>query len=184
MTFIMTFAGVLVFYLLLVMGSGSGDLGSIGDFPTGSIGVFYSYEEIMAGIVLALISALVARLVLGKADSTKMFNPLRWLMFIFYVCTVWLFYLAKANIDVAYRVITGRINPGIVRISPGLKNDLSRTILANSITLTPGTLTVDVDDRTGDFFIHWINVSETKDMDEKIAGVCGPFPKWARRLAE
>jgi len=32
--------------------------------------------------------------------------------------------LAKTNIDVAYRVITGEINPGIVKIFPGLTTDL------------------------------------------------------------
>ena len=46
-----------------------------------------------------------------------------------------------ANIDVAYRVIHPNmpIKPGIVLIKTGLKQDIAKMILANSITLTPGT---------------------------------------------
>jgi multicomponent Na+:H+ antiporter subunit E len=168
-TFLVTFLGVFVLYLLLVWGSGS-DI------------AYFAYEELVAGLVLSFISAGVARAILGKADNTKMF--LKWPLFLVYVPTVFLFNLAKANIDVAYRVITGKINPGIVRIKPGLKTDLGRTVLANSITLTPGTLTVDVDKENGDLFVHWINVQETKTEEEKLKAVCSSFPDWARRLTE
>jgi len=169
-TFLVTFLGVLVLYLLLVWGSGDADT------------AYWAIEEVVAGVVLALISAGVARAMLGKAENSKMF--LKWPLFLVYVPTVFLWNLAKANIDVAYRVITGRINPGIVRIKPGLKTDLGRTILANSITLTPGTLTVDIDKKEGDLFVHWINVQETKTEEEKMKAVCSSFPEWARRLSE
>jgi multicomponent Na+:H+ antiporter subunit E len=149
---------------------------------SGSDIAYFAYEELVAGLVLSFISAGVARAILGKADNTKMF--LKWPLFLVYVPTVFLFNLAKANIDVAYRVITGKINPGIVRIKPGLKTDLGRTVLANSITLTPGTLTVDVDKENGDLFVHWINVQETKTEEEKLKAVCSSFPDWARRLTE
>jgi len=84
------------------------------------------------------------------------------------------------------RVITGKINPGIVRISPNLKTDLGVTLLANAITLTPGTLTVDVDEKTNDLFIHWIGVEESAlDGDYcAIEPVCGNFPTLVRRVAE
>jgi len=90
------------------------------------------------------------------------------------------------KIDVAYRVITGKINPGIVKISPDLKTDLGITMLANSITLTPGTLTVDIDENKNDLYIHWINVKKEaltkKPVDCK--HICGSFEKWIRRIAE
>mgnify|MGYP003876904265 FL=1 len=99
----------------------------------------------------------------------------------FYLIGPFFLAMARANLDVAWRVLTGRIRPGIVRFNPGLRTDLGRTVLANSITLTPGTLTVDVDDDTGDFYVHWINV---KDEEPRPEDVCGPFPTWARRIAE
>ncbi len=65
-----------------------------------------------------------------------------------------LFQIIKANIDVAEIVLDPRlpISPVIVKFKFALKEDLPQVILANSITLTPGTLTVDVQDDT--FFIH------------------------------
>jgi multicomponent Na+:H+ antiporter subunit E len=94
--------------------------------------------------------------------------------------------MAKANVDVAYRVITGKINPGIVRISPDLKTDLGITMLANSITLTPGTLSVDIDEDKNDLYIHWINVKKEalKKSPVECRFVCAGFEKWVRRIAE
>ena len=118
--------------------------------------------------------------------SLRMLSPRRCLLFLVYLVGPFFVAMAKANIDVVYRVITGRINPGIVRISPGLTNDLSLTLLANSITLTPGTLSVDVDEKTNDLYVHWINVDKTalEKMPRDCEYICGPFPKWARRIAE
>lgn len=96
--------------------------------------------------------------------------------------------MTRANLDVAYRVITGRIRPGIIRVSPGLKTDAGILLLANSVTMTPGTLTVDVDEKTGDFFIHVLNIKEGLEK-EKIVKENDLFSlfnlaKWIRRIAE
>ncbi len=72
---------------------------------------------------------------------------------------VFMWELLKSNIDVALRVISPRlpINPGIVKVKTRLKSPLGRAFLANSITLTPGTLTVEMKDEY--FYIHWIDVT-------------------------
>ena len=88
--------------------------------------------------------------------------------------------MAKANIDVAYRVITGKIKPGIVKISPGMKTDFGTMMVANGITLTPGTLSVDVDNKRN-IYVHWIFV---KSKEPKLEDICSSFPKWIRRIAE
>lgn len=83
---------------------------------------------------------------------------------------IYIFYLfieiIKANIDVALRVIKPviPINPGIVTVRTKLKSPVGRMILANSITLTPGTLSVDINDDI--LYIHWIDVT---DLDESAA---------------
>ena len=54
-------------------------------------------------------------------------------------------------------------------------------MLANSITLTPGTLTVDI---SGEYlFIHWINVKST-DVDEASRLIGGRFEKYLKVIAE
>lgn len=69
----------------------------------------------------------------------------------------------KAGISTIIKVFTGNINPGIVEIETSLEDDFSRVILANSITLTPGTVTVDKDDNK--LKVLWLDV-ETKDSEE------------------
>jgi len=89
----------------------------------------------------------------------------RYYYFMFHYLPVFLWEVIKANIDVAYRVIHPKlpINPGIVKVKTSLKSDTALTFLANSITLTPGTLTVDIDREKGVLYIHWIDV-KSKDV--------------------
>ncbi len=72
--------------------------------------------------------------------------------------------LVKANIDVTRRVLSPSlpINPGIVKVDTHLKSKMARLILANSITLTPGTFTLEVHDDT--FYIHWIDVKHADEV--------------------
>jgi multicomponent Na+:H+ antiporter subunit E len=78
-------------------------------------------------------------------------------------------------LDVVYRVIHPAmpIRPGIVKVKTSLKSDSARTALANSITLTPGTMTVDITD-DGYLYIHWINV-RTTDVEEASRKIVTPF---------
>ncbi|MCG2828087.1 monovalent cation/H+ antiporter subunit E [Methanothermobacter sp. K4] len=58
---------------------------------------------------------------------------------------VLIYEILKATADVAVRTLNGNIAPVIVEIETELTRPVSQTILANSITLTPGTLSVDLD---------------------------------------
>ncbi|MBN2396003.1 MAG: Na+/H+ antiporter subunit E [Candidatus Atribacteria bacterium] len=147
----------------------------------GEILGLWSQSEIIAACIISLIVAIISSKVLFQKKQYRLLNPLRWLTFLIYLMGPFLVALVKANIDVAYRVITGKINPGIVKISPNLKSDAAITLLANSITLTPGTLSVDIDESNNDLYIHWINVTNLKPA---IEDVCGNFPIWIRRIAE
>lgn len=66
------------------------------------------------------------------------------------------------------------INPGIVKFKTKLTTNYSKMVLANSITLTPGTLTVDVIDDT--FYIHWIDV-KTTDPEKAFTEIAESFEK-------
>ena len=168
--FLATSACTFILYLLLTTSSGHLFL--------------WSKEELIIGAISAAIVGILTKNMFIK-KSFRMLNPKRWFLFLAYFIGIFLPAMARANVDVVFRVITGRINPGIVKISPNLKNDLSLTLLANSITLTPGTLTVEVDEETNDLYIHWINVKgETLEkMPRDYKDICGKFPDWARRIA-
>ena len=162
-------------YLFLTAGSGTDVLG------------IWPYGEIVAGIIVAGITGVISGRFFCGSKNYRMANPVRWILLIAYIIPFFI-EMTRANLDVAARVITGNIRPGIVRISPGLKSDLGITILANSITLTPGTLTVDTDEESGDLFIHMINVpkgaEERKITDEKEIFSYFNLKEWIRRIAE
>jgi multicomponent Na+:H+ antiporter subunit E len=54
--------------------------------------------------------------------------------------------VAKSNLDVTLRILSPSkgISPRVVRVPSTQRSDLARTVYANSITLTPGTLSIDV----------------------------------------
>ena len=85
--------------------------------------------------------------------------------------------LIKSNLDVTKRVISPAlpITPGIVEVKTTLKSKFGRMLLANSITLTPGTLTVDVKDDS--FFIHWIDVQD-EDIEAASRAIVKKFEKY------
>ncbi|MDD3655618.1 MAG: Na+/H+ antiporter subunit E [Atribacterota bacterium] len=167
-SFIITF--ILSFFAYLFLTASQGEV----------LGL-WSQNEIIAALIVGLIVTIISARVLFQKKRYHLLNPLKWVIFLFYLVGPFFYAMAKANIDVAYRVITGKINPGIVKISPKLKSDAAITLLANSITLTPGTLSVDIDEKNNDLYIHWINVTNLKPSIEDI---CGTFSEWARRIAE
>jgi multicomponent Na+:H+ antiporter subunit E len=100
------------------------------------------------------------------------------LFFLVYIIVLF-WEIVKANLDVAYRIVHPKmpIKPGIVVIKTSLKSDIAKMILANSITLTPGTFTLDV---IGDkLLVHWINV-KTEDIDEATNMIGQRFEKYLR----
>ncbi|MCD6139537.1 MAG: monovalent cation/H+ antiporter subunit E [Thermococcus sp.] len=167
MSFTTSFLWSLIVYLVLTAGSGSI--------------LLWSPEELIAGIVIAALIGYATRNIMSERLD-YFFNPKRWVLFIIYALGPFFLAMARANLDVAYRVITGKIRPGIVRISPNLTRDESRTLLANSITLTPGTFTLEIDEE-GNFYVHWINVPPGKEKPTP-EELCGYLPKWARRIGE
>jgi len=112
----------------------------------------------------------------------KVLNPTRWLYFFIYL-PYFLWQVIRANVDVMLRVIPPKlpIRPGIVKVHTTLTSEMAKTFLANSITLTPGTLTVDIDGE--DLYVHWINI-DTEDAKKRSAEICGRFEPLLRRIFE
>jgi len=108
----------------------------------------------------------------------------RYFWFCYYV-PMFLWECLKANIDVMLRVVNPKlpINPGIVKVKTSLKSDTGLTFLANSITLTPGTLSVDVDAEKGILYIHWIDVG-SQDVEKATQMIVNKFEKILKRIFE
>jgi multicomponent Na+:H+ antiporter subunit E len=83
----------------------------------------------------------------------------------------------KSNIDVALRVVKPviPIKPGIVQVNTKLNSKLARLLLANAITLTPGTITVDI--HKDQLFIHWIYI-DAEDVDTATKKIVTKFERY------
>jgi multicomponent Na+:H+ antiporter subunit E len=167
---------VIAFLVYLFLTAGSGTIG------------LWSASELIAAVGLAAVTGLVTRNFLCRNRDFRMLEPGRWLRLLVYVPGPFFLELTKANLDVAYRVITMNIRPGIIRVHSGLKTDLGIFMLANSITLTPGTLSVGIDEKTNDLFIHNINVGEGEEKKEVFESTdlftLANLPAWIEKIAE
>ncbi|MFN4123571.1 MAG: Na+/H+ antiporter subunit E [Flavobacteriales bacterium] len=78
--------------------------------------------------------------------------------------------LIKANIQVAYDVITPKfyMQPGIVAIPLTVETDLEITLLANMITLTPGTCSLDVSPDKKILYVHAMYINDKESFIESI----------------
>ncbi|WP_320128223.1 Na+/H+ antiporter subunit E [uncultured Sphaerochaeta sp.] len=76
-----------------------------------------------------------------------------------------IFFVFQSSFKMLWAVITGKINPRIVHFRTHLRSDMARMTLANSITLTPGTIILDLND--DHMTVHWAFSSTTH---AKVAG--------------
>lgn len=137
----------------------------------------FDRQELICGILVCLIisffgAGIYSQLGFPPPNLKRILFSLVYIIMLFWE-------IIKANFDVAYRVIHPKmpIKPGIVVIETRLKSDIAKMILANSITLTPGTFTLDV---IGDkLLVHWINV-KSEDIDEATSMIGHRFEKYLR----
>ena len=144
----------------------------------------FAWQELAAGaVVSAGVALFSARWFVHEAPG-RFFSG-RLFILIWYCVAIFPWELIKANCDMAKRALSPKlkINPGIIKVPVDVPTEYGKTMLANSITLTPGTITVDIDEHEGQtwYYIHWIDVVET---DRTAAGeiIKGRMEKWLRRI--
>jgi multicomponent Na+:H+ antiporter subunit E len=89
----------------------------------------------------------------------------------------WLFWeIVKANVEVARLILSPKlpISPTVIKVKASQPDDLGRVTYANSITLTPGTVSIDVRDATIE--VHAIThemaeALETGEMDRRVTQI-------------
>ena len=133
-------------------------------------------------LLLAAVSVLIAlwisaRLRIIGRDASPYHRSIRLIIYFAWLAIE----IVKANIAVIVRVLGPKhaINPDVVRVCTSVQSDLGRALFANSITLTPGTVTVDTE---GDILVVHTLVRETarsdsfRPMDRGAARAADPPP--------
>ncbi len=147
--------------------------------------LLFTFNLTVPNIITGVIASLLTTLFFGKHFTNpgwKIIHPHRYFWLLIYLI-IFAWECIKANFDVAYRVLHPAmpIKPGIVKVKLNLKTDIARSILANSITMTPGTISVDL---VGDYlYVHWIYVSSFDPIiySRKVAG---RFEYYIRKIFE
>jgi multicomponent Na+:H+ antiporter subunit E len=144
-----------------------------------------TFELTAANIIVGSVASVLCSLFFGRffiKNVNKLLQPHRYFWFLVYLF-VFIWECIKANLDVAYRVIhpSMPIRPGIVKVKTELKSDLAKMLLANSITMTPGTISVDIIDDY--LYIHWIYIS-SEDPEVYTGIITGAFEKYIKRIVE
>jgi len=134
----------------------------------------YDPQELVAGLFVSVLVALIAGHFFITTEKSK--HPMRRMVAAILYFFKFLWEMIKANLHVAYLVIHPNvpIKPGIVKIKTDLTKDAAITALTNSITLTPGTLTVDINPAKHEIYVHWIDV-KFQDMKRATKAIGGKF---------
>jgi len=114
-----------------------------------------------------MLSFLILYVITKGRGSAKYFKIVpKLLSFVLY----FLWELLRANLQVAYDVVTPTfyMKPGIVRVPLDAETNLEITLLANLITLTPGTLSLDVSDDRKVLYVHAMYLSDKQKFIDSI----------------
>ena len=135
----------------------------------------WSSDVLVVGVLISLVIALFFGR--GLAALTE-FRPtpravIATVLYIAYF--VW--ELVKSNVRLTKVVLSPRmpIKPGIVKVRTRLKTRMGRLLLANSITLTPGTLTVELEGEW--LYVHWVTM-ESADVETATASIVSGFERY------
>lgn len=127
--------------------------------------------SLLAGAVSCLIvSALTFRIFVDETEAARRAHLPRIHIFILYVAVL-VFNMYVASFRVLWQILRGDIRPGIVHFRTRLKTDIARVALTSSITLTPGTITLDLTE--DHLVVHWLDTQTThsRHAGELIKGI-------------
>lgn len=136
--------------------------------------------ELLAGIGISALSAWTVFRIFPI--TLKIMSPRRLLHSIRYI--PWFLYkMIKANLEIAVLVLNPKlpIKPAILKGTTSLKNKESQLLLTSSITLTPGTLTIDTED--DEVTIHYVktDIKKPEDVEKQ---TLKPFENFIMRMTE
>jgi len=135
------------------------------------LSVWNVIEELLIGLAVGVSLAYATRGLYTRSVSVR--SGLVSLPAALVYVGFYLWELIKANLNVAYRVIAPSlpIHPDVIEIPLRVETDLAITTIANSITLTPGTLTMDYDPDRNALYVHAI---ASRDRESVVA----PIRRW------
>ena len=135
--------------------------------------------SVLAGVISSLlVSAVTYRIFVDETEAGRRAHLPRVHMFAFFLCLL-VFNMYVASFRVLWGILRGKINPGVVHFRTRLKTEIARVALSSSITLTPGTITLDLTE--DHLVVHWLDAQTTHS---RYAGelIKGMYEKLLRKV--
>lgn len=136
------------------------------------------FSLLMGAFFSLLTASFTYRIFIDEAEAGRrtLVPRLHYLVFYLLLLT---YRMYISSFKVVYHVFRGDFNPRIVHFRTRLKTDIARVILTNSITLTPGTITLDLKD--DHLIVHWL---DAKTSHSRYAGdlVKGEFEHLLKKI--
>ena len=145
------------------------------------VGSLEPTDLVFAIVISCVVAALVGGVVVEHGG--KLFSLRRLGYLIAYAIHYLLIVEVKAHAGLIKRIITGEVKPAIVKVPYGVKTDYALLMVANSITNTPGTVVVDVDEGKRVMYVHWI-FAKTLEPKEAREYVSKLYEKYASKVLD
>ncbi len=132
----------------------------------------YTPRTLLQGALFSWIALFVTNRYLLRAQYQRLFgtSPLRAVRYIL----VLLQEIYRSGVHAMHLTISGKIDVGVVDLPTAIENPFHAVLVANAITLTPGTVTIDY--RPGSFKVIWIECATT-DPDQAAEMIKGRFER-------
>jgi len=141
-----------------------------------------SFYDLTTGLIVAVIVGLMFSNITLQ-NPNKVLNPVRWYYVLRYALRYFIIDETKAHLDVIKRILHPKapVNPAIVKVPFYVESDYAKTAIACSITNTPGTVVVEIDENEKVFYVHWIDAKtlEPEKAREEISLV---FEKYSKKI--
>jgi multicomponent Na+:H+ antiporter subunit E len=133
---------------------------------------------IAGGVSSLLVSLVTYRIYVDETEAGRRAHLPRPHMLLLFL-GILVFSMYVASFRVLWRILRGDIKPRVVHFRTRLKTDIGRVVLASSITLTPGTITLNLDD--DHLVVHWLDAVTTHS---RYAGrvIKGAYEKLLRKV--
>ena len=145
---------------------------------TGSVSI---YDLATGFIVAVVVGVLFSNITLSNA--TKALDPRRWYYLLRYAARYFTIDETMAHVDVIKRILNPRmpVNPAIVKVPYNVETDYAKTCTACSITNTPGTVVVEIDDNEKVFYVHWID-AKTLEPGKARESISKIFEEYSKKI--
>ncbi len=146
------------------------------------VGRFTLYDLMVSIIVASIVTLLLGSETLSS--TLKPLSPARWFYALAYII-YYLFYIElKNHLNLALMIIGAKkYVPAIVELDYDYSSEYAVVAAANSITNTPGTIVVDLDQENKKYYIHYMEAT-TRDKEILFRRILSPFDKWIKRIFE